>query len=145
MPKSALSQQIRAARRFAGLDIKGLADRVGVSRQNVSAWENGHYPPSDDNLAKLRKVLGSNFGQMADVASAQLQRFHGRSEELAALSRYLVMRQDELTAELAAAASPYGTDDDRDQPEAAMPTTPKAPVFGAGSPPSPRVRRSQQG
>lgn len=94
------------------LTIDQLAKAIGVTRQAVSAWENGHTTPTEDNLAALRSLLGASFESSADAMFATLQRLHGRSEELAALSRYLVMRQDELSAELAAATQqPYAADD----------------------------------
>jgi transcriptional regulator with XRE-family HTH domain len=112
MSNRTLPNQIRDARTLARLSQEDLAKRVGVSRQAVSQWENGGQVPTAANLAVLRRELGSAFGSEADAVFSTLQRLHGRSEELAALSRYLVMRQDELSAELAAATQPYADDED---------------------------------
>ena len=93
---------------MARLTIEELATAIGVTRQAVSGWENGHTSPTDDNLAGLRSVLGASFGQVADATFSQLQRLHGRSEELEALQRYVMERQAELTRALADATSqPY--------------------------------------
>lgn len=111
MSNRTLPNQIRDARTLARLSQEDLAKRVGVSRQAVSQWENGGQVPSAANLAVLRRELGSAFGSEADAVFSTLQRLHGRSEELAALSRYLVMRQDELSEELARATQPYADDE----------------------------------
>jgi transcriptional regulator with XRE-family HTH domain len=131
MSNRTLPNQIRDARTLARLSQEDLAKRVGVSRQAVSQWENGGQVPSAANLAVLRRELGSAFGSEADAVFSTLQRLHGRSEELAALSRYLVMRQDELSAELAAATQPYAADDAVAIAAADAPLTPSAP---AGAP-----------
>lgn len=118
MSNRTLGTQIRDARSLARLSQQDLASAVGVARQAVSQWERGEQTPTDANLGALRQVLGASFGSTTDAMFATLQRLHGRSEELAALSRYLVMRQDELSDELARATNPY-QEGDADQPEAA--------------------------
>jgi len=129
MSNRTLSQQIKDARSLARLSQQELADAVGVARQSVSYWENGVQAPSDANLIALRHALGSAFGSTTDAVFSTLQRLHGRSEELAALSRYLVQRQDELSAELAAATRPMLPDDDAAAIAAAdAPLTPSAPA-----------------
>ena len=49
---------LRDARKKRGLTVRALADAVGVSRQAISSYEHGHYPPRSDVWKKLRKVLG---------------------------------------------------------------------------------------
>ena len=112
MSNRTLPQQIKDARSLARLSQQELADAVGVARQSISYWENGVQAPTDANMIALRHALGSAFGSKTDAMFSTLQRLHGRSEELAALSRYLVQRQEELSAELAAATQPTMTDDD---------------------------------
>jgi DNA-binding XRE family transcriptional regulator len=111
MSNRPLSHQIKDARSLARLSQQELADAVGVARQSISYWENGVQTPTDANMIALRHALGSAFGSHTDAVFSTLQRLHGRSEELAALSRYLVMRQDELSAALAAATEPYADDE----------------------------------
>ena len=112
MSNRTLGTQIRDARSLARLSQQDLASAVGVARQAVSQWERGEQTPTDANLGALREVLGASFGSQTDAMFSTLQRLHGRQEELAALSRYLVQRQEELSAELAAATQPTMTDDD---------------------------------
>lgn len=51
-------QQIRAARRAAGLSQCELADLLGVSQPAVSSWENGHALPDMNHVTALRDLFG---------------------------------------------------------------------------------------
>ena len=53
-----LEQRLRDIRVEQGLSQETLAERVNVSRQTVSKWENGAVRPSADNLAALSQVFG---------------------------------------------------------------------------------------
>lgn len=145
MSNRTLPQQIRDARTLARLSQQELADRVGVSRQAVSYWENGGQVPTDANLAALRHALGSAFGTETDAMFATLQRLHGRSEELAALSRYLVMRQDELSAELARATNPYQGDDSGEIEAAAIRPAVVVPASDAAPRPAKSAQSGRKG
>jgi transcriptional regulator with XRE-family HTH domain len=127
MSNRTLPQQIRDARTLARLSQQELAERVGVTRQAVSYWENGGQVPTDSNMAALRRELGAAFGSEADATFVTLQRLHGQSVEIEALSRYLLERQAAFSAALAAATEPY--DDDTAAIAAAdAPLTPSAPA-----------------
>lgn len=41
-----------------GLSQEKLAERLGVSRQSVSKWEQGYAVPSSDNVLELSKLYG---------------------------------------------------------------------------------------
>lgn len=43
-------ETIRRLRRAAGLSQEELAERLGVSRQSVSLWEQGNTQPTPENL-----------------------------------------------------------------------------------------------
>lgn len=43
-------EAIRRLRRAAGLSQEELAERLGVSRQSVSLWEQGNTQPTPENL-----------------------------------------------------------------------------------------------
>jgi len=128
MSNRTLGTQIRDARSLARLSQQDLASAVGVARQAVSQWERGEQTPTDANLGALRQVLGASFGATTDAMFATLQRLHGRSEELEALNRYLLSRQQALTAELAAATNPYSADDAAAIAAADAPITPSVPA-----------------
>ncbi|TXR71838.1 XRE family transcriptional regulator [Bacillus sp. AR8-1] len=50
-------QRIKAARTFSGLTIAELAEKIGVSRQAISQYEQGKNPPGLEVLMKIINVL----------------------------------------------------------------------------------------
>ncbi len=50
-------ERIKKLRIERGISQEELAERVNVSRQTISKWENGLAVPSGDNLARLGKAL----------------------------------------------------------------------------------------
>ncbi|MCR4751475.1 MAG: helix-turn-helix transcriptional regulator [Eubacterium sp.] len=56
--------RLKAAR--VGLDLSqaDLADRVGVSRQTISAIEKGDYNPTINLCIKICKVLGKTLDEL---------------------------------------------------------------------------------
>jgi transcriptional regulator with XRE-family HTH domain len=55
--RSRIGQLIADARRRQGLSIRELADKSGVSYQNITKIENGKYNVSIDILGKLCRAL----------------------------------------------------------------------------------------
>ena len=53
-----LGQRIQAGRREAGLSQENLGERLGVSRQAVSKWENGTATPDLDKILLLCDCFG---------------------------------------------------------------------------------------
>lgn len=53
-----LAEKIYTCRKKAGLSQEALAEKLGVSRQSVSKWENGDASPELDKLLLLAKVFG---------------------------------------------------------------------------------------
>lgn len=52
-----LAEKIYTCRKKAGLSQEALAEKLGVSRQSVSKWENGDASPELDKLLLLAKVF----------------------------------------------------------------------------------------
>ncbi len=52
-----LSDNIRAYRKKNNLSQDELAERIGVSRQSVSFWENGQTQPTIDNIIALSRIF----------------------------------------------------------------------------------------
>ncbi len=50
-------QDIRMARKEAGLSAKELAERIGVSDATIYGWENDKWNPAEDKKTALRKLL----------------------------------------------------------------------------------------
>lgn len=53
-----MANPIKIYRKAKGLKQAELADRVGVARVTVVAWEVGRYTPSPQWIPKLAEVLG---------------------------------------------------------------------------------------
>ena len=61
--------------RLAGvhrLNANDLAALVGVRRQTVSLWMNGHYRPNAEAAAKLRELLEVDVAQLATRPFSEL-------------------------------------------------------------------------
>ena len=52
-----LNERIRELRLAAGFSQVELAEKLGVSKQSVSNWENDNIQPSIDMLVKLSKIF----------------------------------------------------------------------------------------
>lgn len=52
-----LNERIRELRIASGISQVELAEKLGVSKQSVSNWENDNIQPSIDMLIKLSKVF----------------------------------------------------------------------------------------
>ncbi|WP_213996163.1 helix-turn-helix transcriptional regulator [Tepidanaerobacter sp. EBM-49] len=62
--------KIKDAREAARLTQKELAEKVDVSREYISAIENGHYNPSLNLLKKIAKALNTNIKDLIEEESA---------------------------------------------------------------------------
>lgn len=60
-------RQFRRARRTAGLTVRGLATKIGVSPSAVSAWENAKKQPSAPLVPKLAAALGLTPAALLDI------------------------------------------------------------------------------
>ena len=54
----ALSEKLYTLRKKSGLSQEQLAEKLLVSRQAVSRWENGEVLPDAPNLLQLSKLFG---------------------------------------------------------------------------------------
>ena len=61
---STFQVQLRKARYAAKLTQENLADELGVSKSQVSAWETGKEWPSIKHLPKLRALLGVSLDSL---------------------------------------------------------------------------------
>jgi len=53
-----VDQRLRDIRMEQGMSQEALAEKLNVSRQTISKWENGSARPSADNLAALSDLFG---------------------------------------------------------------------------------------
>ena len=59
-------EKIAKLRKQAGLSQEALCEKLGISRQAVSKWENGTAQPTNDNLAQLAKLFGVTISSLLD-------------------------------------------------------------------------------
>ncbi|WP_167671035.1 helix-turn-helix transcriptional regulator [Allopusillimonas ginsengisoli] len=68
-----MNQWIRAARTHAQLTQTQLGELLGVSKGNVSAWENGHHEASVDQINKIAEITNFSEGLSLSIATAGRQ------------------------------------------------------------------------
>lgn len=61
MPDMDIGQWIKASRTAAGMGQEQLGASLGVTRGNVSAWENNRHEPSLGQILQIQKVTRSQF------------------------------------------------------------------------------------
>lgn len=81
-----LDVRLRRLRKQRGFTLSELADRLGVSKPTVWAWEQARSAPTPDRHEKIAEVLGTSVSQLRtgrqeDVASAVLDRSRRRIAE----------------------------------------------------------------
>lgn len=69
------TQNLRRARKAAGLTQQQLADRLHVTRQSVSSWELGRTEPDLQTLTELAEVFGTDAGLLLAVSGLELGLF----------------------------------------------------------------------
>lgn len=53
-----IASWVRAARKHAGMTQEGLGEMLGLTKGNVSAWENKRHDPSINQLLKISQLTG---------------------------------------------------------------------------------------
>lgn len=100
-----MKEWVRAARQHAKLTQEQLGERLGLTKGNISGWENGRHAPSFDQVMKIEALTGfpieNNVGDVGDrnislrVAlsvlddAAQKAPVHARQELQKAFDLYL--------------------------------------------------------
>lgn len=114
-----INQWIIEARARAKLTQQQLADALGVTKSNVSAWENSRHEPGWSQMLKIRQVTGAPLP--VDDASAGAPAWPFRfpqsrldqltEDQIAAVERILASAIELATAgrSVGASFSPSGT------------------------------------
>ena len=66
-----LNENIRKLRMALNMSQVELANKLGVSKQSVSNWENDNIQPSIDMLIKLSKCLFTSTDYLLDLETKQ--------------------------------------------------------------------------
>lgn len=59
-----LGKRIRSARLRAGLAVEDVAEAIGVARETVTNWENGHNVPVTEHWTPLARLLGVDQAEL---------------------------------------------------------------------------------
>ena len=70
---------LKSIRKMKNVSQEDLADRLGVSRQSVSKWENGEAYPEMDNILKICKIFHCKIN---DVIHDDIQDIDSLDEEI---------------------------------------------------------------
>ncbi len=62
-------EQLSAARKAKGYTQEQLAEKLAVSRTNISRWESGKMMPDLDTIKRLSQILDYNFFAASDVSA----------------------------------------------------------------------------
>ncbi len=62
-----IGENIRTARKKAGVSQKELAEHLGVYQKDVSRWENGERTPSTEVFARICKTLNASADEILEL------------------------------------------------------------------------------
>ena len=85
-----LNQRIRLLRLARNMNQVELANRLGVTKQSVSNWENDNIQPSVEMLVKLAKVFSVSTDFMLGLETKQVIDVTGLPEPIVSHIRQLV-------------------------------------------------------
>ena len=126
----AIGHALRTARVNAGRSQQWVADKLGVSRQTVLAWEQGQQTPSEVNRARIGQLLGLGADEVDSLT-------HGnfaveRAEPSASINRTLPQAAREWVADFLAKITKGGaTDLEVDEARTVL-TSPQLTAYLAG-------------
>lgn len=92
-----LGKKIRQLRFKAGLTQEMLADRMGLSPQSVSKWENGAAMPDITSLPVLAEIFGVTIDDLFDLSTEQrLSRIENRLDTEEDLPQDIFLEYEEF-------------------------------------------------
>lgn len=62
-----LGENIKKARKAAGMTQKELAERLHVYQKDMCRWENGDHAPSVETFARICKELGASADELLEL------------------------------------------------------------------------------
>ena len=62
-----IGENIRAARKNAGVSQKELAERLQVHQKDISRWENGAHIPTVEMLIKICRELNASADEILEI------------------------------------------------------------------------------
>lgn len=71
--KITIAKNLLFYRKQSGLTQRALAEKIGVSHNTISSWENGTNSIDIDNLFKIAKILNVDISTMFGVSTAPIK------------------------------------------------------------------------
>lgn len=62
-----LGENIKTARKAAGLTQKDLAEALGVYQKDISRWENNELTPNALTFGSICKILGASADELLEL------------------------------------------------------------------------------
>lgn len=90
---------IRLARKKAGLTQEQLAEKLGLTKGNISAWENGRHEASFAQLEAIAQLSGLPIGQDASQVANAGSMMAWQKEDAARLSALFAQHRGRLSVE----------------------------------------------
>ena len=85
-----LNQRIRGLRQARNMSQVELANRLGVTKQSVSNWENDNIQPSIEMLMRLASVFSVSTDYILGIEQREYLDVSGLSKEVIAHIRQIV-------------------------------------------------------
>lgn len=89
-----ISERIKAVRKEAGLTQQEFADRLGIARGNIGAYEVGKNAPSDAVIALICKTFGVNEAWLRN-GEGEMFRQLSREEEIEQMAQTLLAEESD--------------------------------------------------
>lgn len=86
-----LADNIKTIRRNKGYSQEELAERIHVTRQTVSKWENGQSVPDADLLKAMAEVLGVSVSELIDGDAEKIIENEVIIDQLARINEQLII------------------------------------------------------
>ncbi len=85
-----LGENLRKLRIATGLSQVELSDRLGVTKQSVSNWENGNIQPSVEMIIKISKTLNISTDVLLGLDERRYIEVTGLSDEKIAHIQHII-------------------------------------------------------
>lgn len=101
-PRSEVGERLASLRQAKGFTQKQLAEKIGVSQQDIAYWERQAAAPRGDVLPKLAVVLEVSVDELLGVRPMRNQREgpKGRLHQIFEAASHLPRRQQQKIAEV---------------------------------------------
>ena len=80
-----IGEKIVKLRKQAGLSQEAFSEKLGISRQAVSKWENGSAQPTNENLAQIARLFDVTISSLLDdddINMGSVARYSTSNEEI---------------------------------------------------------------